>query len=78
MRGVAAHVGVHLATAWRWVLRGVRGRRLRSVLIGGRRYVLRADLAAFLGDAVNGQSAAHPAATVAGKVLDSEGVREGK
>ncbi len=28
----------HLATLWRWCTRGVRGRRLESLEIGGRRY----------------------------------------
>ena len=29
----------HCQTVWRWVLAGVRGRKLASVLVGGRRYV---------------------------------------
>lgn len=41
-------VRVHTATVWRWVLNGVKGRKLRSVQIGGRRFVLRRDLDAFL------------------------------
>ncbi len=46
---VAARLsGVHVATVWRWVLRGVRGRKLRSIMIGGRRYILARDLEAFL------------------------------
>ena len=38
----------HSGTIWRWVLRGVRGHRLRSFHVGGRRYVTRKDLEAFL------------------------------
>ena len=41
-------VGVHVATIWRWILRGVRGRKLDSVMIGGRRYILKCDLESFL------------------------------
>lgn len=39
MREAARHVDVHLATIWRWWLHGVRGRRLATFLVGGRRYV---------------------------------------
>lgn len=38
----------HSATIWRWVLRGIRGYRLRSIHVGGRRYITRQDLEAFL------------------------------
>ncbi len=27
------------ATVWRWVMHGIRGHRLESMLIGGRRYI---------------------------------------
>lgn len=40
----------HVSTVWRWILHGVDGRKLRSVKIGGRRYVLAEDLEAFLAD----------------------------
>jgi excisionase family DNA binding protein len=45
---VAKHLGVHLATVYRWTSKGVRGRRLRSYLVGGRRFVSRVDLDLFL------------------------------
>lgn len=45
--------GVAVSTVWRWTLKGVRGVRLRTVHLGGRRYVLRSDLDAFLA-AING------------------------
>lgn len=45
---VARIVGVHRKTAERWALRGVRGTRLPSKLVGGRRYVLASDLTDFL------------------------------
>lgn len=37
-----------ISTIFRWMQRGVRGVRLRGTLIGGRRYVKRDDLDAFL------------------------------
>jgi hypothetical protein len=48
MAQAARLLKVHRATTWRWALRGARGRRLRTVLIGGRRWVLKADLLEFL------------------------------
>ena len=47
---VADQVGVHVKTVQRWVLGSVRGKQLRSSLIGGRRYVLPSDLEEFLDD----------------------------
>lgn len=38
----------HISTVWRWMNRGVRGRRLRSTLIGGRRYIPREAIREFL------------------------------
>jgi len=29
---------LHVATVWRWVLHGVRGRKLETITIGGSRY----------------------------------------
>ncbi|MGA2439589.1 MAG: helix-turn-helix domain-containing protein [Tepidisphaeraceae bacterium] len=48
MSKAAKLVGVHIATMWRWYLHGVRGHKLPARLVGGRRYVLAADLDAFL------------------------------
>ena len=48
---VAQQMHVHVGTVHRWVHSGVRGRRLPSVLVGGRRYVRISDLEAFLQDA---------------------------
>ena len=48
LKQVAKHLRVHIATVYRWTLRGVRGRRLKSFLVGGRRYVAADDLAQFL------------------------------
>lgn len=48
-RDVANKLDVHLSTVWRWVLSGVRGCRLQTHRIGGRRYITREGLALFLG-----------------------------
>ena len=46
---VAQMLRVHVGSIYRWTApRGVRGRRLRTVLIGGRRAVLPSDLETFL------------------------------
>jgi hypothetical protein len=34
----AQHLGVNVSTVWRWTLRGVRGHRLESALVGGLRF----------------------------------------
>lgn len=47
---VAEQLAVHPKTVQRWALRGVRGKQLRSSLVGGRRYVLPGDLEEFLDD----------------------------
>ena len=50
LRQVATRADVNIATVWRWVGKGVRGRRLRTQYVGGRRFVLASDLDAFLGE----------------------------
>jgi excisionase family DNA binding protein len=45
---VAKHLKVHVGTPHRWIHSGVRGRRLPSMLMGGRRYVRISDLEEFL------------------------------
>jgi len=40
----------HVATAWRWATRGVRGVKLATVLIGGRRYATRRAVEQFLNE----------------------------
>lgn len=40
--------GLHVSTVWRWALRGVRGIRLETVLIGGIRYTSREALERFI------------------------------
>lgn len=76
---VAQQLGVHVATTWRWALYGVKGRRLRTVAVGGRRFVLPADLEAFLaqdgGQRHDADADLHRRAADAGKLLDARGVR---
>jgi excisionase family DNA binding protein len=45
---VAKRLKVHTATVYRWTFQGVRGKRLPSFLIGGRRYVALSELEHFL------------------------------
>jgi hypothetical protein len=40
--------GVHNSTVWRWALRGIRGIRLETVVIGGVRYTSREALDRFI------------------------------
>lgn len=42
LSSLARREGVHTATAWRWVTRGVRGQRLESLVIGGKRFTTEA------------------------------------
>jgi Protein of unknown function (DUF1580) len=44
----AQEEGVHVSTVWRWALRGVKGHRLESFSLGGRRYTTREAFARFV------------------------------
>ncbi len=74
---VAQRLQVHIATVWRWVHQGVRGRRLKSRLLGGRRYLLEQDLDAFLATEQQDPFSLdrNHRADIAGIVLDSRRVR---
>ena len=54
---VARNAGVDPATVWRWTTRGVRGVRLRTERLGGRRVVLESDLNEFFA-AISGETQA--------------------
>lgn len=73
---VAKALSVHPATVWRWTKQGARGRRLRTVQVGGRRFVLRGDLEQFVqADDVSMPSLTwQKRADIAGSLLDSLGV----
>jgi len=45
---IANLLHVHPSTVWRWISVGVRGRKLRSFLLGGRRAIYSCDLRQFL------------------------------
>lgn len=44
---LARRENVHCATPWRWMQHGVRGIKLHSVRVGGRRFILESDWLAF-------------------------------
>ena len=44
---LARREALHSSTVWRWMLHGVRGTKLRSIRVGGRRYITEADWADF-------------------------------
>jgi excisionase family DNA binding protein len=48
MREVATLFGVCVPTVARWISSGVRGRVLRSYVLGGKRRIRRADIDAWL------------------------------
>ena len=50
------------ATVWRWVLTGVRGQRLETLLVGGRRYTSREAIERFIA-ATTAASNGEPAPT---------------
>ena len=81
MNATARHLQVHVATIWRWTLHGVRGQRLRTMRIGGRRFVFARDLEAFLASLNSTNDNSQPAddrrarADAAGQQLDALGVK---
>lgn len=79
LNAVATMLSVHIATIWRWILSGVRGKKLKAVKIGGRRFIFERDLNAFL-VAINDRDPDDDSdivdrADAAGKLLDSRRVR---
>ena len=48
VKKAARRVRVHPSTVWRWILAGTRGRKLRRITIGARRFILVVDLEAFV------------------------------
>jgi hypothetical protein len=78
MGEVAERLRVHVATVWRWALHGVRGHRLATILIGGRRFVLASDLEKFVARGNENRPFDHEdlraRADAAGRHLDALGV----
>jgi hypothetical protein len=54
---VAADLNVHESTCWRWALKGIRGQKLATIKVGGRRRVRPEEVRRFLAalNAVDGQ-----------------------
>ena len=73
---VAEKLEVHPTTVWRWVTNGVKGRKLRSFLIGGSRYVAEEDLNAFCSDSQNSHKPRHAKASDAARILDGHGIKK--
>ncbi len=69
----------HVSTLARWRLRGVRGHKLQTTLVGGRRYITQQQLVDFLA-AINGKPSMRPSEKAAGepdaadKILDRLGI----
>lgn len=60
LRDASKLAQVHVGTIWRWVLHGVRGRKLHTIMIGGRRFILGRDLYAFLAPSDEGDVLSTP------------------
>ena len=75
----ARKVGVHISTLHRWRLTGVRGYRLDTIVVGGRRYVIEESLETFIRDMNQLRRDLDvdrvTRADAASKVLDAMGVR---
>lgn len=78
VKEAARRLDVHVATIYRWSSRGVRGRRLPTVRLGGRLMVLAEDLEQFLRESYDSdkrqQRPATDAAARAGRELDDAGI----
>jgi len=68
----ARRLDVHVSTVWRWATTGVRGRVLPTIEVGGRRFILVADLEQFICPTV--ASAGSQAAADAERELKSLGL----
>ena len=55
INAAAKRLGLHVGSIFRWASRGVRGRKLPTILVGGRRFVLVSDLEEML-SAINSES----------------------
>jgi len=60
----------HINSVRRWVLKGARGRRLPAKMVGGKWFVHRDDLAAFLESSPNDQAGRPRKLTVAQQQAD--------
>ena len=77
LKQVAKLLDKNISTIHRWRLRGARGRKLPTFLIGGRRYVLREELEAFISDDVSASSDADSVPPKSQDAVDAELDRQG-
>lgn len=75
MKEAADLLKVHISTVWRWDQSGVRGHKLPTVVVGGRRFVVRDDLMAFLAKIQTRQEPTDRTKAAA-RILDGLGVVE--
>lgn len=66
----ARRLGVNPSTVWRWTLRGCRGHKLETLLVGGQRYTSVEALERFV-ERLNGAAAAAAVATEGGNASDA-------
>ena len=72
LREAAELLKVHVATVWRWVTVGVRGRKLGTFFVGGRRFVTREAIERFLlADDVSDTSVDRQRSETASKLLEA-------
>jgi hypothetical protein len=69
---LAKELGVDVCTTWRWSTRGVRGVRLDSYAIGGKRYTTREALERFTAASTIAAGIAPPAPSAARFERDAE------
>lgn len=55
LQQLARREGIHLSTAWRWCLRGIRGHKLESFNIGAKKFTTEGAYARWLA-AINGEA----------------------
>lgn len=60
LSALARREGVSVSTVWRWTLRGVRGVKLESFAVGGRRYTTAEAFARFVDSTTAAASGEQP------------------
>jgi hypothetical protein len=75
INAAAKLLGLHVGSIFRWASRGVRGRKLPTILVGGRRFVLVRDLKEML-SAINSESTSSVAQPTSSKQKAEAAERE--
>ena len=73
---VAKLARVSTSSVWRWHLTGVKGRKLDSFLLGGRRYVTRQQLEKFCSHISESETQSDVRQKIASQRLDARGVQK--